>query len=553
MFILKPGQHLLINKGRLHAFRKMTFDELPENDCHAQLRKNMIAELKAQNIRRPPLCVSVAFDWYVSASGSCLFRAPVLFINCSNCPFCLCRSFIGITAEGINRELATTLESAALCRNYSTCKSLAIPETSILRMADNAPDVLRNDMHLQATHFGSHRTEYVLSWWEIIRGILPSLRYIVYRDNVEFASRSQKIRPSESPDTDPKEEQNGIDPYGNDYFCNICSHELANTYFHCHGCESLLAKDFNICIGCHNDGAFAINVEMHKCGKTAMASHFHHVGQPKSQCANPTKHNMKCSECDRCLLCNCICHTVFQKRRRFYAENRQREMLQRCEELVKGCEIKYHQEAESQLFDKPMTSKHETSSNEVVSTGPADIREAYKNDECTAQTEAVDIVSVICQPKQNNDIFNGGSDISEDVDCVNLPVSPSTKTLGSYENEMQCMDTQGPCDSVNGALCKDKLATLKTPPHSVDVIDVDVDHDDSMDSDWNAGDLQNVGARNQSMFVEELCPRPTESVTIRTSVALSSTTATVLDDSAYSMSPCIVPIDSSERVEYDAV
>ena len=63
VFILKPGQHLLINKGRLHAFRKMTFDELPENDCHAQLRKNMIAELKVQNIHRPPLCISVAFDW----------------------------------------------------------------------------------------------------------------------------------------------------------------------------------------------------------------------------------------------------------------------------------------------------------------------------------------------------------------------------------------------------------------------------------------------------------------------------------------------------------
>jgi hypothetical protein len=63
VFILKPGEHLHINKGRLHAFRKMTFDELPENDCHAQLRKNMILELKAQNIHRPPLCISVAFDW----------------------------------------------------------------------------------------------------------------------------------------------------------------------------------------------------------------------------------------------------------------------------------------------------------------------------------------------------------------------------------------------------------------------------------------------------------------------------------------------------------
>ncbi len=54
---------MIINKGRLHAFRKLTFDDLPENDCHAQLRKEVIAELRAKNIHRPPLCISVAFDW----------------------------------------------------------------------------------------------------------------------------------------------------------------------------------------------------------------------------------------------------------------------------------------------------------------------------------------------------------------------------------------------------------------------------------------------------------------------------------------------------------
>jgi hypothetical protein len=41
----------------------MTFDELPENDCHAQLRKSMVAELKAQDIHQAPLCISVAYDW----------------------------------------------------------------------------------------------------------------------------------------------------------------------------------------------------------------------------------------------------------------------------------------------------------------------------------------------------------------------------------------------------------------------------------------------------------------------------------------------------------
>lgn len=55
----------------------MTFDELPENDCHAQLREMMIAELKAQNIHRPPLCVSVAFDWYVVTDCARSYSVPV--------------------------------------------------------------------------------------------------------------------------------------------------------------------------------------------------------------------------------------------------------------------------------------------------------------------------------------------------------------------------------------------------------------------------------------------------------------------------------------------
>jgi hypothetical protein len=65
VFILKPGQHLIINKGRLHAFRKLTFDKLSEEDCHSKLRESLKQELNSQNIHRPPLCISVAFDWYV--------------------------------------------------------------------------------------------------------------------------------------------------------------------------------------------------------------------------------------------------------------------------------------------------------------------------------------------------------------------------------------------------------------------------------------------------------------------------------------------------------
>jgi hypothetical protein len=60
VFILKAGQFVHINKGRLHAFRKMTTENLPQWDSHAKLRKEVVAKDKLQ----PGLvCISIAHDW----------------------------------------------------------------------------------------------------------------------------------------------------------------------------------------------------------------------------------------------------------------------------------------------------------------------------------------------------------------------------------------------------------------------------------------------------------------------------------------------------------
>ena len=65
VFMLEPGQTLHIPKGLPLAFRKMEFEELPPNDCHAVLRRNMIGELKKVDpeLLVAPLCISVAYDW----------------------------------------------------------------------------------------------------------------------------------------------------------------------------------------------------------------------------------------------------------------------------------------------------------------------------------------------------------------------------------------------------------------------------------------------------------------------------------------------------------
>lgn len=59
-FVLRPGQHVHINKGRLHAFRKVVFEQLPKNDAHAELRSALMKEIGEPTA---PLCISVAFDW----------------------------------------------------------------------------------------------------------------------------------------------------------------------------------------------------------------------------------------------------------------------------------------------------------------------------------------------------------------------------------------------------------------------------------------------------------------------------------------------------------
>jgi hypothetical protein len=63
VFVLKPGQTLHINKGRLHAFRKLAPSSLPRYDCHHDLRKIMLLEIGNDEI----VCSSIAWDWMVSS------------------------------------------------------------------------------------------------------------------------------------------------------------------------------------------------------------------------------------------------------------------------------------------------------------------------------------------------------------------------------------------------------------------------------------------------------------------------------------------------------
>ena len=230
VFILKPGQTVHINKGRLHAFRKLSSTSLHETDCHHDLRRDIVQSLG----NKDHLCISIAWDWM----------------------------FKGVTSEGINREVSSILECARLNRRHSL-QSLAIPETALLFLAkENTTKYLltaeigaASSLIALAQQSPECDNGFVPDAKTVLRGILPSLQYITHRH--AFATKTsgllekrsncaERISISLKPNTWENPDLFALDPYGNDFFCKLCFEELSNAYMHCDGCERLLSKDFNI-------------------------------------------------------------------------------------------------------------------------------------------------------------------------------------------------------------------------------------------------------------------------------------------------------------------
>jgi hypothetical protein len=222
---------------------------LPENDCHHNLRKQVIED---NNIQDEELCISVAWDW--------MFR--------------------GLTPRGINREVSTILEATILNRKHGKV-SLAIPELSLLQMArifpppkEELPDRLNRMIKFDNKFQDDKPKPYEHNPIHVCRGILPGLRHVA---NEHFSAmdlatdarsksleKGERVTVAKRPNTHENPGIFPVDPYGNsDFICKLCSKELSNVYFHCDGCERLLSKDFNICQKCHTEKNFLIKVQMH--------------------------------------------------------------------------------------------------------------------------------------------------------------------------------------------------------------------------------------------------------------------------------------------------
>ena len=226
---------------------------------------------------------------------------------------------MGSDAIGINRQVASIIECAGLCRKEGRkSRSLAIPEVCVLKLAaviaghrDDTSDCMVEDWN----NFCVRPTLK-----EVAAGILPSLRYIVERDtSVVYGTGMTAVEP------DVENPKWSLEPYGNEYFCMVCDQELSNTYFHCDGCAKIRFKDFIICVQCYADGRY-YRKETYDDGPSDLVhAGGHHGNAAFDECDCNEGPCVRCfvvddggSEKGRCKGCSCTCHHKFTPRTRLF-------------------------------------------------------------------------------------------------------------------------------------------------------------------------------------------------------------------------------------------
>ncbi|KAK1736014.1 hypothetical protein QTG54_013150 [Skeletonema marinoi] len=340
VFILKPGQMVHINKGRLHAFRKLSTSSLHGTDCHHDLRQKLQESIG--NIEQ--LCFSIAWDWM----------------------------FKGVTSEGINRELSSILECVHLNRAHNL-QSLAIPETALLFLAkENVAKyntASKNDSAslIQGRSLSAESTSGLEpDPMTVLRGILTSLQYVVHRHNSAVSMSKErgwekgdkqnkwaKISVDAKPNTWQDPGTFSLDPYGSgDFFCKFCMEELSNIYMHCDGCEKLLNKDFNICSNCHKEGKYRVSFYQMHPFSTKRFSVLNHTGnmilERAARC--PCKNGKPCNNCNFCTGCSCKCHQQFTLHYRFMGIDDELQLLSEAERIVGTDKISHADETSARLL-----------------------------------------------------------------------------------------------------------------------------------------------------------------------------------------------------------
>jgi len=134
---------------------------------------------------------------------------------------------MGMTAEGVNREISTSLECAYLCTKHSECKPLGIPKTALLKLAKRLPRKVEQANHEEQQLFRGVTPSYTKSrppWKEIAKGILPSLCHVVhqgsqigYKEKYELLQNQKYLAKDCVPERNLNPLTRPADPFRNDY------------------------------------------------------------------------------------------------------------------------------------------------------------------------------------------------------------------------------------------------------------------------------------------------------------------------------------------------
>jgi hypothetical protein len=125
--------------------------------------------------------------------------------------------FMGVTAEGINREVATMIEGTLYCRREGVL-GLATVQFALWHMAMVLAGRIRDNKQKPR---GS----------VLCRGILPSLEYLFHHEFDNIKDNDSKTAEAEAavPPTDVNKSEWG--PGGVvEYWCSECSYEIGNAY-----------------------------------------------------------------------------------------------------------------------------------------------------------------------------------------------------------------------------------------------------------------------------------------------------------------------------------
>lgn len=159
VLILRPGDHIHINKGRLHAFRKIHFSNvLDPEDCHFQMRQSLKQQLekKKNGETLNNICISIAWDWI----------------------------YKGFTSIGITRELSTIVNTHNIMAKYN-------------REKEYSQDILGKPFHdtIMIAKNLSNKAQISPEELVLARGILPVLRWAkvsLDQEETEFRKRGVK-------------------------------------------------------------------------------------------------------------------------------------------------------------------------------------------------------------------------------------------------------------------------------------------------------------------------------------------------------------------------